>query len=132
VGAALGQPDQPDLREGPNPLAAAGPRPTERGRIGGSVGHIQTRPIQRQHPQAAIPTTLGLVGGQRSCRLLEQHPQGAAPSRARAWTSADLAGTRQVRQGSRGWATTTLPAALDQAAQDLLVGHPANKASAST
>jgi hypothetical protein len=109
LGAALGQPDQPDLRERPTPCP--GRSPADRTLVGwqGCRPHPGTSPPSLA-PAGRDTTRPGLRGRQRPGGLLKQHPQRCRPSRARAWTSADLAGTRQAGHGSRGLGHHAAPA----------------------
>jgi hypothetical protein len=74
VGAALGQPDDADLRERPA-LRRARAGPAERGGVVAGVRHVEGDPVDGHQPPAAQPGADRGRGRERGRGLLEQPPQ---------------------------------------------------------
>ena len=74
MGAALGQRNDPGLREG-RLLSLVDPRPAKELRVPGRVGDIETGPIDRDQPASGQPHTGSPLSTDRPGHPLEQHGQ---------------------------------------------------------
>ena len=104
VRAALGQRDHPGLRER-RLLTLVHPRPAEERLVHRRVGHIQTRPVDRDQPTPGQPHPDGVdlpARPDRAGHPLEQRRNGSDPNRARAWKIADLLGNAILLLPTRG------------------------------
>ena len=93
VCAALGQRKDPRLRER-RLLALVHPAPPEVLDVLRGVGHIQTRPVDRNQPPPRQPRAGRLRGGDRAGPAANNPATGSAPNRTRAWKIADFDGNR--------------------------------------